>query len=132
MLSQASREESFCFAVQERDAARVKRRLEEAFAVELAHDYIRPLRVQSGIAILALVGSGMRGTVGIAGKLFGALSGAAVNIIAIAQGATEINISVAVDEVALAAAVRAVHKALLESPEHAVEASANTSGVNCS
>ncbi|MCX6615497.1 MAG: ACT domain-containing protein [Acidobacteria bacterium] len=114
MLSQASCEESFCFAVQAGDAERVLRRLQESFAVELAHGYIRPLSLQDGVAILALIGSGMRGAVGIAGKLFGALWAARVNVIAIAQGATETNISVAVEESALAAAVRAVHKALLE------------------
>ena len=102
------------------DAERVLRRLQESFAVELAHGYIRPLSLQDGVAILALIGSGMRGAVGIAGKLFGALSAARVNVIAIAQGATETNISVAVEESALAAAVRAVHKALLE---HATAAS---------
>ena len=120
MLSQASREESFCFAVQQRAAAAVQRRLEETFAVELVHGYVRPLRVQSGIAILALVGSGMRGAVGIAGKLFGALSGERINVIAIAQGATETNISVAVDETALATAVRTVHAALLEHNEECI------------
>jgi len=114
MLSQASCEESFCFAVQAGDAERVQRRLEESFAVELAHGYIRPLSLQDGVAILALIGSGMRGAVGIAGKLFGALSAAHVNVIAIAQGATETNISVAVEESALANAVRSVHRALLE------------------
>lgn len=133
MLSQASHEESFCFAVQLRDAAQVQSRLEEAFALELAHGYLRPLRVQSGIAILALVGSGMRGTVGIAGKMFGALSAERVNVIAIAQGATETNISVAVDEAALATAVRAVHAALLETTEGAARVSATAAaGINCS
>ncbi len=128
MLSQASREESFCFAVHKRDAAQVSRRLEEAFAVELAHNYLRPPRLQPGIAILALVGSGMCGTVGIAGKLFGALSGERVNVIAIAQGATETNISVVVDEAALPVAVRAVHAALLEEPAARLASAA----VNCS
>ena len=132
MLSQASREDSFCFAVQQRDAAAVQRRLEEAFAVELAHGYVRPLRVQTGIAILALVGSGMRGTVGIAGRLFGALSGEQVNVIAIAQGATETNISVAVDEAALATAVRAVHAALLKLSPGAAHPSTTATAVNCS
>ena len=131
MLSQASREESFCFAVLRRDADAVQRRLEEAFAVELAHGYLRPLRVQSGIAILALVGSGMRGAVGIAGKLFGALSGSQINVIAIAQGATETNISVAVEEAALAAAVRVVHAALLEASAGSPRMSANTAAINC-
>jgi aspartokinase/homoserine dehydrogenase 1 len=115
MLSHASREENFCFAVQAREAEAVQRRIEEAFAVELTHGYVRPLGVQEDVAILALVGSGMRGAVGIAGKLFGALSAAHVNVIAIAQGATETNISVAVEESSLADAVRAVHTALLEN-----------------
>jgi len=128
MVSQASREESFCFAVQQRDAFQVQRRLEEAFAVELAHGYLR-IRAQTGVGIVALVGSGMRGTVGIAGKLFGALAAERINVIAIAQGATETNISVAVDEAALAAAVRAIHAALLEAPESVRVA---TAAINCS
>lgn len=117
MLSQSSREESFCFAVNRRDAEAVLRRLEEAFVVELAHDYIRPIRVQERMGVLALVGSGMRGTVGIAGKLFGALAAEGINVVAIAQGSAETNISVVVEEAGLAAAVRAVHGALLETPD---------------
>ncbi len=117
MLSQASREESFCFAVSRRDAQAILRRLEETFAVELAHGYIRPIRTQEGMAVLALVGSGMRGTVGIAGKLFGALAAEGINVVAIAQGSSETNISVVVDESALEPAVRAVHRALLKAPQ---------------
>lgn len=132
MLSQASREESFCFAVAARDAGEVRARLEEAFSLELAHGYVRPLRLQTGIAILALVGSGMRGTVGVAGKLFGALSGENINIVAIAQGATETNISVAVDEAALVSAVRAVHRALLEEPRAALATAESRASLNCS
>ncbi len=116
MLSQASREESFCFAVHLRDADAVLSRLQEIFALELAHGYIEPLRVQEKMGVLAIVGSGMRGTVGVAGKFFSALAAQGINIAAIAQGSSETNISVVVAESALPAGVRAIHKALLENP----------------
>jgi aspartokinase len=113
MLSQASREESFCFAVHKRDADAVLRRLQDTFVLELTHKYIRPPKVQEGMGVLALVGSGMRGAVGVAEKLFHALASEKINVAAIAQGSSEINISVVVEEKSLAAGVRAVHKALL-------------------
>ncbi len=131
MLSQASREESFCFAVTRRDAHTVLRRLHEAFALELAHDYVRPFRVQEGMGVLALVGSGMRGSVGIAGKLFGALAAEGINVVAIAQGSSETNISVIVEESALAPAVRAVHRAMLAASQPQAQGTV-MAPVNCS
>ncbi len=115
MLSQASREESFCFAIHSRDRETVLRRLQETFHLELTHGYILQPRVQDGMGVLALVSSGMRGTVGIAERFFGALAGEKINIAAIAQGSSETNISVVVEESTLAAGVRAVHRALIES-----------------
>ncbi len=117
MLSQASREESFCFAVNKRDKELVLRRLSETFHLELTHGYISQFDVQEGVGVLALVGSGMRGAVGMAGKLFAALADQNVNILAIAQGSSETNISVIVQESALASGVRAVHQALVDSNE---------------
>jgi aspartokinase/homoserine dehydrogenase 1 len=115
MLSQASREESFCFAVHQRDAESVLRRLRETFHLEFTHGYIRPPRVQEGMGVLALVGSGMRGQVGVAAKLFQALASNGINIAAIAQGSSETNISVVIEEPGLATGVRAVHQALLQT-----------------
>ncbi len=117
MLSQASREESFCFAVNHRDKETVLRRLGETFHLELTHGYISQPNVQEGVGVLALVGSGMRGSVGMAGKLFSALAGEGINILAIAQGSSETNISVIVEETALASGVRAVHRMLVDSHE---------------
>ena len=69
MLSQASREESFCFAIHSRDREMVLRRLQETFHLELKHGYILPPHVLDGMGVLALVSSGMRGAVGIAERL---------------------------------------------------------------
>lgn len=115
MLSQASREESFCFAIHKRDADVVLRRLQDTFVLELAHGYIRPPRIQEGMGVLALIGSGMRGAVGLAERLFHALASEKINVVAIAQGSSEINISVVIEEKSLPAGVRAIHRALLES-----------------
>jgi len=115
MLSQASREESFCFAVHKRDADTVLRRLQDTFVLELAHGYIREPKVQEGMGVLALVGSGMRGAVGLAERLFHALAAEKINVVAIAQGSSEINISVVIEEKSLPAGVRAIHRALLEA-----------------
>jgi aspartokinase len=117
MLTQASREESFCFAVNRRDKETVLRRLGETFHLELTHGYIEQPNVQEGVGVLALVGSGMRGSVGMAGKLFSALAGEGINILAIAQGSSETNISVIIAESALASGVQAVHRMLVDSHE---------------
>ena len=117
MLSQASREESFCFAINRRDRELVERRLREAFHLELTHGYIRQPNVQDGMGVLALVGSGMRGAIGVAERLFAALAKERINIAAIAQGSSETNISVVVEEAALASGVRAVHRALVEAEQ---------------
>jgi aspartokinase/homoserine dehydrogenase 1 len=117
MLSQASREESFCFAIHRRDQETVLRRLQETFHLELKHGYILPPHVQEGMGVLALVGSGMRGAVGVAERLFAALAHEHINVAAIAQGSSETNISVVIEEAALASGVRAVHRALVDSKQ---------------
>lgn len=117
MLSQASREESFCFAVNRRDQETVLRRLQETFHLELKHGYILPPHVQESMGVLALVGSGMRGAIGMAERMFAALASERINVAAIAQGSSETNISVVIEESSLATGVRAVHRALVESKQ---------------
>jgi aspartate kinase len=110
MISQASSENSICIVVPADTADRLKTALERMLAKELAHHDIERVSVERPIAVVAAVGEGMQGTPGVAGRVFGALGRAGVNVIAIAQGSSELNISFCVSEADQAKAVRAVHE----------------------
>lgn len=111
MISQASSEQSICFVVPEADAGPVARGLEDTFADEIRRRLIDRVAVESNIVIVAVVGEGMRGTPGIAARLFGALGEHQVNVIAVAQGSSEANISLALNAVDADAGVRYIHGA---------------------
>ena len=83
--------------------------LEEELSLELAHGYSKPIEVDEDVALIAVVGEGMRGARGMAGRIFTAISKADVNIMAIAQGSSEITIAAVVRRAGLDQAVRAVH-----------------------
>jgi len=117
MISQGSSEHSICCVVREADSATARSALQRAFAGEIARGEIHRVSASAGIGVLAVVGDGMAGTPGIAARLFGALARTGVNIRAIAQGASERNISVAVGEADVARALRAVHAAFWLSPQ---------------
>ena len=80
-----------------------------ALALELAHGYMHPIEVDRNVGLLAAVGEGMQGHPGLAGRIFTAISRAQVNVIAIAQGSSELTIAVVVRRSGLEQAVRAVH-----------------------
>src|SRR5205085_6444702 len=84
MISQASSQNDICFIVNAGDAARTVEALRRAFASDLAHHQVEHINVDSGVAVVAAVGERMRGTPGIAGRLFSALGRRGVNIVAIA------------------------------------------------
>jgi bifunctional aspartokinase / homoserine dehydrogenase 1 len=84
--------------------------LEEAFALELTHGYVKPIQVDANVGLIAIVGEGMRGTPGLAGRIFTAISRDNINIIAIAQGSSELTIAIVVHREGLERAVRAVHR----------------------
>ncbi|HEY6940292.1 aspartate kinase, partial [Dokdonella sp.] len=111
MISQGSSEHSICCVVREADAARADAALRRAFVAELARGEIASVGVAAGISVLAAVGDGMTGQPGVAARLFGALARCGINIRAIAQGASERNISVAVAAADTARALRAAHAA---------------------
>jgi aspartokinase/homoserine dehydrogenase 1 len=110
LISQSSSEQSICFAVPEGSAKRARDRLAEEFKSEIARQEIDGVELQTGLATLAVVGIGMAGAPGIAARLFGALSQADINIVAIAQGSSELNISFVVTSADAAAAQRAIHR----------------------
>ena len=109
MISQASSEASICFVVPEEEAQHAVAALDEAFASERKAKLIDRVRAEKSIALIAVVGLGMRGRPGIAARTFSALSGAHVNVVAIAQGSSELNITIAVSEGDATRALQALH-----------------------
>ena len=109
MISQSSSEQSICFVVRTEDADRAIEALNEAFALELIRRDIDRIRALKEVAIIAVVGAAMRSTPGIAARVFGALASKSINVISIAQGSSEYNISVVVDGSEADEAVRAIH-----------------------
>ncbi|MEP6905253.1 MAG: ACT domain-containing protein, partial [Gemmatimonadales bacterium] len=111
LISQASSEHSICLVVPGMVAERARDALRVAFAEQLEREEVEGIDVETSVAIVAVVGLGMSGTHGVAARVFAAIADARVNIIAIAQGASELNISVVVEERQVAATQRAVHSA---------------------
>jgi aspartokinase/homoserine dehydrogenase 1 len=112
MISQGSSEHSICCILHEADSARAEHAVRRAFVAELARGEIASVGVAAGISVLAAVGDGMAGQPGVAARLFGALARCGVNIRAIAQGASERNISIAVDSADVARAARGACRVL--------------------
>jgi bifunctional aspartokinase / homoserine dehydrogenase 1 len=108
-LSSSSYRQNFCFLVRMEELEKATELLEAGLALELAHGYLRPIQVDREVGLLAVVGEGMRGTPGLAGRIFTAISRERVNIIAISQGSSELTIAIVVRRDGLEKAVRAVH-----------------------
>jgi aspartokinase/homoserine dehydrogenase 1 len=111
LISQSSSEQSICFSVPEAAARRARERLSEEFRDQIARQEIDGVDVKPGLATVAVVGIGMAGHLGIAARVFAALAQARINIVAIAQGSSELNISFVVAAKDAGAAQRAVHDA---------------------
>jgi len=116
LISQGSSEHSICFAIPQAQAVRAEEAVRRAFDAELRDGQIQQVEVALGMSILAVVGDGMAGAHGVAAKVFNSLGAAAISVRAIAQGASERNISVVVDGKVGAKALRAVHAAFYLSP----------------
>ncbi len=115
MISQASSENSICLVVPSDSTKRLEGALRKMFSSELARHDVEKVAIESPVAIVSAVGEGMRGTPGVAARLFGALGRAKVNVIAIAQGSSELNISLVVAEKDREQAVKAIHQEFHES-----------------
>jgi aspartokinase/homoserine dehydrogenase 1 len=109
MISQGSSEHSICFAIPESHVEKASRAVERAFAAERQYGLIQDQEVTTGCTILAAVGDSMSGTPGVAARLFGSLARVGINVRAIAQGASERNISVVIDSADATKALRAAH-----------------------
>jgi len=117
-FSSSSYRQSFCFLVRSQELPVALEALKDSLELELAHNYLRPIEVDENVGLLAVVGEGMHGTPGLAGRIFTAISREKVNIIAIAQGSSELTIAIVVHRDGLEKAVRAVH-AECRMAEHA-------------
>ncbi len=110
LISQSSSQNDICLIVAGSDAKRTVEALRKEFAQDVAHEKVEHITVDPSIAVVAVVGENMRGTPGVAGRLFSALGRENVNIIAIAQGSSESNISFVVSDKDMKTAVMAVHR----------------------
>ena len=115
LVSQASSENSTSIGVRNEDAALACKVLDEEFNVEIERGEISPMKAESGLATVAIVGENMKHTPGIAGKLFGTIGRSGINVIACAQGASETNISFVVDGQSLRKTLNVLHDAFFLS-----------------
>lgn len=111
MFSQSSSEQSICLIVTAEDGVRFACALEEGLQEEVRSRVIDRISSDDDVAAVAVVGEGMKGTPGVAASLFAAVAGVDVNVLAIAQGSSERNISFIVKGEGADAAVRAIHQA---------------------
>ena len=116
LITQASSEHSISFAVAPDDSLAALEAIQTAFEMELYTNRIEAPKVMHNLSILAVVGENMRKTSGLSAKLFQSLGRSGVNVVAIAQGSSELNISVVIDAGDLSKALNAVHDSLFLSP----------------
>jgi aspartate kinase len=109
-ITSSSYRQTFCFLVRQSELGSVMEQLEETLSLEMAHGYLKPFDVDKNVGLIAVVGEGMRGTPGLAGRIFTAISKRNVNIIAIAQGSSELTIAIVVHREGLESAVKAIHQ----------------------
>lgn len=111
LISQASSEHSICFAVEPSSVPRARRAIQDEFHLERGAGLVDELSVETDVSVIAVVGSGMRERPGVAGRLFSVLGRRGINVRAIAQGSSELNISLVVSRSQVEAAVRVLHDA---------------------
>jgi aspartokinase/homoserine dehydrogenase 1 len=115
LITQNSSEYSICFAILPSDTAAAEAAVKEEFGREIAAALIDPPVIETGLSIIAVVGSRMKKTFGISGKVFHALGRNGINVVAIAQGSSEINISAIIAREDEAKALNAIHEAFFLS-----------------
>jgi bifunctional aspartokinase / homoserine dehydrogenase 1 len=120
LISQASSEYSICIAVLEKEAANAKEVIEQEFSKEVESHLIDPVLVESNLTIVAVVGEGMRAVPGVAGKLFESLGKNGINITAIAQGSSELNISFVINKKDESKALNLIHDSFFLSDNRRV------------
>ncbi|MBK7292768.1 MAG: bifunctional aspartate kinase/homoserine dehydrogenase I [Holophagaceae bacterium] len=115
LITQSSSELSICFAVRRADGPGAVAAIQEAFPAELSAGFIDPVLLRTGLAVLSIVGDGMRTRPGVAGTFFDALAEVGCNVVAIAQGASERIISAVVEEADGARAMAHIHRRFFQT-----------------
>lgn len=114
LITQASSEYSLCIAVSSSEAYRAKAVLDREFSLEIETRRIQPVTVESDLSIVALVGEQMKSHTGVSGKLFNSLGANNINIVAIAQGSSERNISFVIEQKNVKKALNTIHERFFE------------------
>jgi aspartate kinase len=112
MISQSSSEQTICFLIRAEEAPRGLAALEDTFELELARRNVDRISARGDVAIIAVVGAGLKETPGVGALVFGALGSRRINVISVAQGSSKYNLSMVVSEADADDAVRAIHEEL--------------------
>lgn len=116
LITQASSEHSITLAVSPADMEAARQAIREEFEQDLALGLLNDPEIEDHLSIIAVVGENMRHTKGLSGRLFSALGRSGVNVVAIAQGSSELNVSAVIDRQDLAKAMNSLHDAMFLSP----------------
>ena len=115
MITQASSEHSICIAVKEEEVLEAKKAIDEKFAFEISNNKVAPAKIERDMVNIAVVGEKMKDHQGISGKLFSTLGANNINIRAIAQGASERNISIIINKNNVSKAINTLHESFFEA-----------------
>lgn len=115
LITQSSSEHSITIAINESDVFRAENAINQVFEDDLKLKRIDPVKIETGLSIVALVGENMRNRSGVSAKLFGALGNNGINVRAIAQGSSEKNISAVILESDVRKAANVLHEEFFES-----------------
>ena len=115
LITQGSSEHSISFAILPQFGKKARKLLETAFEYEMSRNIVDPIRVEEDLSVVAIIGENMRYRPGIAGRMFEALGRNGVNAVAIAQGSSELNISVVINRHDESKALNALHEAFFLS-----------------
>src|SRR5690606_8178457 len=113
-ITQASSEHSICFGIDEKDSKLAKETIDLAFEHEISQHKINPILVEAELSIIALIGDNMKNHQGISGKMFSTLGKNNINVRAIAQGASEKNISAVIADKDVKKALNVLHETFFE------------------
>lgn len=115
LISQASSEHSICFSIDPKNAQKAREVLEKEFSHEISLGYIDGISIEKNLSIIAIVGEGMKKSTGVSGKLFSVLGKNGINVVATAQGSSELNISVVISKSDLSKALNSIHGVFFQS-----------------
>lgn len=117
LITQASSEHSISFAIADKDAKRAKEIIEEEFDKEISNQNIKPIVIEHDQVIIAVIGENMKNVPGVAGNLFQSLGKNGINVSAIAQGSSELNISFVIKKSDQSKALNMIHDSFFLSAE---------------